>query len=72
MVTACISWSQYKDYKAKFDLVIGADLLFRGSPVELLLAVLNKLLFVGGKALIIVPYRKGDDSTALFVSKIDN
>ncbi len=67
MVTACISWSQYKDYKAKFDFVIGADLLFKGSPVELLLAVLNKLLLVGGKALIIVPYRKGDDATTLFV-----
>ena len=51
MVTACITWSEYKDYKAKFDIVIGADLLFKGSPYELLLAALNKLLSVGGKAL---------------------
>lgn len=71
MVTACITWSEYKDYKAKFDIVIGADLLFKGSPYELLLAALNKLLSVGGKALLIVPYMKGDDVSSAFIASID-
>lgn len=71
MVTACITWSEYKDYKAKFDIVIGADLLFKGSPYELLLAALNKLLSVGGKALLIVPYMKGDDVSSAFTASID-
>lgn len=57
MVVACISWSEYTNYKAKFDLVIGADLLFKGCPIDVLQNSLDKLLNIGGKALIISPQR---------------
>lgn len=55
MIVANISWAEYTNYKTKFDFVIGADLLFQGSPIDLLLNVIDKLLNVGGKAIIVVP-----------------
>lgn len=32
MIVACISWSDYKQFKTKFDFVISADVLYKGCP----------------------------------------
>lgn len=58
MIVACIAWSEYTNYKTKFDFVIGADLLYKGSSIDLLVKALAKLLNVGGRAIIVTPQRE--------------
>lgn len=48
--------SEHVNYKAKYDIVIGADILCRGVALEDLHGCISKLLDVGGQAMFVVPY----------------
>lgn len=56
LVLACLSMSEHVNYKAKYDFVMGADILCRSVSLGDLEGCIVKLLDVGGQALFVVPY----------------
>ena len=57
MIIASISWKEYATFRNTFDFVLGADIITKTCPNDLLEKCLRKLLNVGGYALFITPKR---------------
>ena len=53
LIIAAISWTEYENYKTKYDYVVGTDLFFKDCPYDLLYNVFRKLLKENGVILIV-------------------
>lgn len=72
MIVAPMEWSEHSSYKTKFDFVVGADIVYQGCPVQVLISAIDKLLNAGGKAILVVPSTKSEsDIVNSFVSLLD-
>lgn len=56
--TLKLDWKDYATVKETVDFIVGSDIIYIGSPVKELALLLQKMLVVGGMAIINIPDRK--------------
>ncbi|KRX03072.1 hypothetical protein PPERSA_10153 [Pseudocohnilembus persalinus] len=68
--TINLDWTNYEKFEKKYDIIIGSDLIYAGSPVKELYYLIKKSLNKDGKCYIIIPSER--HYSVKFLENIDN
>jgi len=53
-----LDWREYEKFNEKYDVIIGSDVIYIGSPIKELASLIDKALNVGGSAYILIPTQR--------------